>query len=101
MVRLIDTASGKVDLSKASTCNICDRRFISDEFLERHKFEFHPMETTKFMLEELEQESFAKLQCGCEISLFFFGGILQKRTRSVFWQDNLHIVYSVYSQMDI
>jgi len=55
LARLIDTASGKVDLSKASTCNICDRRFISDEFLERHKFEFHPMETTKFMLEELEQ----------------------------------------------
>ena len=42
IARLIDERSGKIDLSRTVTCDLCDRRFISQDFLFKHKDEFHP-----------------------------------------------------------
>ena len=42
IAKLIDERSGKIDLSRAVSCDLCDRRFISEEYLNKHIKELHP-----------------------------------------------------------
>ena len=42
IARLIDERSGRIDLSRAVSCDLCDRRFISEDYLNKHIKELHP-----------------------------------------------------------
>ena len=42
IANLIDERSGRIDLSRAVSCDLCDRRFISEEYLNKHIKELHP-----------------------------------------------------------